>query len=380
MGKIRKSKSLMLSLFALVAFIGLGFSSVVSADTCGNLLSNSAIPSGGLAEQVGINISSSVDSLVAGNPVTITWSSQNATWGCGSNFGASGSNLYPTTGGITNYYVTCYQGDGLGNYYSATACVNIAVDNNCAASTCIPGTPSVPTSCWNGLATVNGTKYCPNSCAANTCTSGTCWDNYATVAGTKTTNECAAPVGFSFSRSADGAALTLNWNATPGATGYHLRIDNTADGFWPILATDTYLDNYVPISYSRAVLPGVAYNAWIHSVGPSGYSQAAASLSILDNCAPRTCDNTNCWNGVASIPGTKPSTYGPPVCTSTITDCSVDTCQQNITSKSYSCWQYDSTNCSGPIACDATANCPVNETTTCPLCPRSIIDWREVAP
>lgn len=132
-----KHKRIILSMvFQFIVLIGFCFAFKVKAlDVCGNYTAQSFVPSkwGHVAENIGINYSSSVDVITAGTgqSVNISASCENGSLSGGSSVGS----FSPSS--ATTYYATCQQPDGVGGVYTATACINILVDNNCAATTCV---------------------------------------------------------------------------------------------------------------------------------------------------------------------------------------------------------------------------------------------------
>ena len=201
-------------------------------------------------------------------------------------FNAHGNHFYSTSSEGTDFPL-----GGVAFY----ACTDTAsCSNHCEASTC------TTSQCWNGYNYVSGTKACvDNGCAANTCVGQTCNNSIAVVNGTKTINECTKPAGFGYTCSSDGKTLTLNWNATTGASFYYLRVDDTSDGLWYNPAKDTSLDQYTSTSFSRTITPGVNYSAWIHSGSGSNSSPPASLTNIQCSCTPSytyTCSHSNNLN------------------------------------------------------------------------------------
>lgn len=145
-------KNLGFSILLLILFCISPFG--VWADVCDNFTGGTAIPATfcpwgwifcGSHPSIGINYSSSADTIIVGNSVNITASCEN-----GSLSGQVGTF---SPGADTTYYATCTQSDGFGGIYTATACINIGVaGNGCEASTCF-GFP-----CHNGFGWTTGAK------------------------------------------------------------------------------------------------------------------------------------------------------------------------------------------------------------------------------
>ena len=145
--KNKKNRIILSMLFQFTVFVGVCFSFNASAlDVCGNFSSSSFLPVWFHSpETIGINYSSSADTILVGSLVKISASCENGSLVGGSSVGSFSPNT------STTYYATCQQPDGRGGTYSATACINIFVDNGCASTTC------TDRQCNNGIGLVWGT-------------------------------------------------------------------------------------------------------------------------------------------------------------------------------------------------------------------------------
>jgi hypothetical protein len=124
-----KTRALFSVAFGLSCLSVFVFPMIVWADACSSYTGSATIPPTwgydhtvlwGRIPSVGLNYSSSADTIISGDPVTLSASCENS-----SSVSGSVGTFYPMSS--TTYYATCHQGDGFGGEYTAQACINITV-------------------------------------------------------------------------------------------------------------------------------------------------------------------------------------------------------------------------------------------------------------
>ena len=124
-----KTRALFSVAFGLSCLSVFVFPMIVWADACSSYTGSATIPPTwgydhtvlwGRIPSVGLNYSSSADTIISGDPVTLSTSCENS-----SSVSGSVGTFYPMSS--TTYYATCHQGDGFGGEYTAQACINITV-------------------------------------------------------------------------------------------------------------------------------------------------------------------------------------------------------------------------------------------------------------
>ena len=318
-----------------------------------------------------------------GNSATLNWSTINAQNGCvaslvspasggGSWSGSVGTSgpksVTPTSGGIFNYTLTCTSSTNT----NSSAVVTVRVNDGCAANTCIGG------SCWNGYATVSGTKVCVgNGCAANTCIGSTCWNNLDWVNGTKVCvgNGCETSTCIG-----DTCWNNLAWvNGTQVCNVDNGCAANTCIG-------STCWNSYQWVNGTKVcnVDNGCAANTCIGTQCNNSFAWVDGTLPCDNGCAADTCIGSTCDNSINPFtPGTKAPVYSYACESTTTASCDLATCGQTITTSVNECFQTPTNGC-GSYLLVAESNCPDNrcddDQETCKACPVKSGDWKEVAP
>src|SRR5262249_2905497 len=103
--------------------------------------------------------------------------------------------------------------------------------------------------------------------------------------------------------SADNTQATLTWSSVNGASSYALRVDYKAndgpgcvDGWYCGDPPDKLLNFYGSTSYVASVIPGQAYDFWVHGVQGSSYGSAASGSFTCGQAAPFDYSLTNSGN------------------------------------------------------------------------------------
>ncbi len=215
----------------------------------------------------------------------------------------------PTSvGGTTSYgYNPQYQSI----YITPSATTNLWIQtgNGAGTSYCIKELPVYQSCTFNGSTVVHGNSVTAyqastvpygSSCASQTrtCSNGSLSGSYAySSCSVSPPTPPAAPTNLTFSCPAPGTQATINWTPVSGATGYYIRINNTANGWAPACngqPNDGYpgdictgiVSGIPPYNYTTTA--GGSYSVWIHAAGPGGSSEATAVSGTCTNPAP-TC-------------------------------------------------------------------------------------------
>ena len=90
-----------------------------------------------------------------------------------------------------------------------------------------------------------------------------------------------------------GNSVTISWNAVPTSVIYPLRVNDTIDPWGPgpgqgcafsTSPNDTCLDSIASLSYTRPVVPGHTYQAWMHACRPGQCSPELGTTPFPFRC------------------------------------------------------------------------------------------------
>ncbi|MES2668180.1 MAG: CARDB domain-containing protein [Patescibacteria group bacterium] len=118
------------------------------------------------------------------------------------------------------------------------------------------------------------------------------------------------PTGLNSSCNAAGTLATMNWNATPNATFYYVRVsssDTVCPAGWsgnPAVACNPNPDSVSGTSTTYPTVPGRTYNWWVHGANATGPGQEAYGAYTCAGQPELTAGNVSPTTAVPGTPNT----------------------------------------------------------------------------